>query len=318
MFPAARARWRLIKRSWKIVRNQKGGWPSLWTVSVWMLMLVFQVRCRLREFQDRSYLSTFKHVPTNFPNPTNSEALIDLAKTLYEEENARRESVDSKVTALLTITGFVFTLAVTFLAPRIVDLLLFPWTFLLVALLVMSLLLLLATVVLIREYHGINTLTQPGTQPRVLQNTANANYFYLLQEYDEATWRNSQVHSFLVDVYRAASRTFLGALFLTALAALSLIVTGYSAQSKLIEKISSDPALMQKLKGRDGSQGPSGPSGPPGIKGDVGPQGIKGDTGPVGPPGPPGPVGPQGTTPSSTPCRRCNKESGQPARLKHH
>jgi collagen triple helix repeat protein len=273
-----------------------------------MLMLVFQVSCRLREFQARSYLSAFKYDPTAFPNPTDSQALLDLAKTLYEEENARRESVDSKVTALLTITGFIFTLAVTFLAPRVVDLFFLPWVILLVVLLVLSLFLLLATVILIREYHGINTISQPGTKPPVLQNTANANYFYLLREYDEATWRNSQVHSFLVDVYRAASRTFLWALFLTAVAALAIIVTGHSTQSKLIEKISSDPALTQKLKGGDGPRGPQGPAGIQGIKGDPGPPGVKGD---VGPTGSPGPVGSPGPRASSTPCRQCNKEKGQ-------
>ena len=74
--------------------------------------------------------------------------------------------------ALLTITGIMFTLSVTFLVPSGLTILALP-----------LLVLLLITVLLISEYHGINVVSQPASTANVIQST-------------QATWRNSQMHSY--------------------------------------------------------------------------------------------------------------------------
>ena len=79
----------------------------------------------------------------------------------------------------------MFTLSVTFLVPSGLTILALP-----------LLVLLLITVLLISEYHGINVVSQPASTANVIQSTPNNNHYYLLLEYAEATWRNSQMHSY--------------------------------------------------------------------------------------------------------------------------
>ena len=182
--------------------------------------------------------------------------------------------------ALLTITGIMFTLSVTFLVPSGLTILALP-----------LLVLLLITVLLISEYHGINVVSQPASTANVIQSTPNNNHSYLLLEYAEATWRNSQMHSYLVDVYRATRRTFLGALIYATIAAVMVSFMAPKYESRLIAKIRTDARLVRLL---------TGPRGVPGNSG------VKGDRGAQGPMGPKGGCRSRGTTRTTWSCSFAN------------
>jgi hypothetical protein len=198
-----------------------------------------------------------------------------LAKDLYIQERNRRESLDKKVSWLLTLSGILIPLSVKLIITSSSQL---PRWFHFPALLLVTGSLLL-TAVLLLEYLAVGTFSQPIVDEPLLKANESERKCIVLNSYIDATRVNQDTNHYLVDLYRAARRMFsaaLTAVALLGLVAAALLTWGSTSQleDRLIQKLRSEPKLIDLLRG---PVGPVGPQGPRGQRGEVGPRGERGE-----------------------------------------
>ena len=239
---------------------------------VWILLRCCGITCSRAEVDRRSYFAPDTFQPLVLPPQISTDAAVDLAKTLYEEESRRARGVDEKAKTLLTATSVLFTL-VGGLTALIAG---HQTAHFRIAISIALALLFVTVVLLVSVYFGVNTFTRPALTSEMVAKLEHGHREALLQDYYRSIKENRAVHNFLVDSYRAARRSFLCALLVLGFAAIA-IEADSSSDDLLLQRLRIDPNFIEKLRGPKGDPGPTGP---PGKPGEIGPSGPPGSSAP--------------------------------------
>lgn len=178
---------------------------------IWIVVRLCGVPMGLYELVNRSYEPSL-----HYANPEDSKAdddvLLPLARQLFEDENARAAQLEEKVRTLLTISGILFPLAagLTVISDS-------------VGLGIVTILLSLATISIILEFFGVDTIRVPDFSSDLISAAVVDRKRLLMKDYLASAAHNNAVNNFKVDLYRVARRLFLVSLvFLATFAVLQL------------------------------------------------------------------------------------------------
>jgi Collagen triple helix repeat (20 copies) len=249
------------------------------------LRLVF-IDCNVEDVRRFSYDYRME-VAYDVRAPTKpSTSQLELAKSLYVEENGRSASVFDKAKTVLTLAGILFPviLAVTVQRPLLIQ----GWSLVLVC---FSLVVLVVNLFLLTVLLSVRTYSRPALDKDTLQDDEAAHQREILVSYWTAMERNAATNNFLVDVFKATQRYLLLALLLISIAWGISVAKHDDPKEHLVSEIRGDPALVRLLTGPSGPKVESGPAGPSGAQGPPGPEGSRGAAGPPGPKGFAGPAG---------------------------
>jgi hypothetical protein len=233
------------RKAWHIVA---GRGAEIVDGALYLMLRAAFITCTYGEVLDRAYAP---RPPPPLAHAPVTQKEIERARSLFEDGFRRRDTVASKVTALLTIAGVVIPLTVGLAAvvsePWLLGIALVPLTW--SALLLVSCL----GVERISTLSFVSSTGNPAEDERAL-----------VADYLTASSMNEGAVDFVVDVYRGALRSFVVA----SLALITVALLSFERQvdpiDALMSRISSDGALLASLRGPPGERGEKGPPSPPG------------------------------------------------------
>jgi hypothetical protein len=240
---------------------------------IWNLLLLGGIEATHKEVRDGRYNDG---KPINLPDSPKydgSKAMFDVAKAIYGESLDRKETLDKKVTSLMSLTGILLPLTITFFVYAS-DWAVVGWFFIIPFFIVTGLLLFCALLLL--EFLRLNRFSQPGMDEKLVESTEANREILIIRDYLKAASYNEDTNRYLADVYRAARRFFICALIISTAvgwiaAGTKTFLTERNPEKRLLKTLKDDPELVSLLRGTDGPPGQTGQQGPPGPRGDVGP-----------------------------------------------
>ena len=247
---------------------------------IWLLLRLGTVPIKFTEVRDCAYKKSTDFSKLTYDKGQGKNTLLSLAREIYLESRNRREVLDRKIGSIMTLTGLLLPLGVSYFLITS-DSAIIGWLSFLALVAITGLLLLCSSLLL--EYLGLNKFSQPLIDQNTVDLDEDQKTIEITKDYLTATTINENVNMYLADVFRAARHFFILALGVATIAGWS--TAAWKAfggqppvQKRLINVLNADPELVGLLRGPQGEAGPSGP---------VGPAGPQGNQGPAGPPAPP-------------------------------
>ncbi len=193
---------------------------------------------------------------------------VTLAKELFEESRSRISTVASKVGTLLTVTSIAVSGTLTSLS-----LIGFPSNLAFFAAFLVTIVVFISTGWFLFKFLAVGQISAPNIDQEFLDLTPEMTKAAYVRDLLAAADQNDLRNNFLVDIYRAGRRLCA----LSFACALGLVVFAVAdrigREDRVIQKLRSDPQLLNLLRG------PQGPPGTPGTAGSRGEKGERGDRG---------------------------------------
>jgi hypothetical protein len=205
-----------------------------------------------------------------------TEDAINLATLLHDESMKRIANLGSKVSTLLSTTGIAVSATLTSLS-----LIGFPSSASFYVAFVGTALVFIFTLWFLFAFLAVGTSAVPRLDQDFLDSNKDEKRAELVESFISATEQNDLRNNFLVDVYKSGRKLCALSLFGALLLVTMAVFSRSGREERLVQKLRSDPHLIDLLRGPSGPQGPQGPPGPRGEKGEKGVTGEKGDTGRV-------------------------------------
>lgn len=249
----------------------------------WAILRVFFIDCTSEEVRQRRYSHDVQEPLPGLLTLQGSDELLDLAKGIYGQTEKRKATIDDKCKTIMTVSSISLPL-ISAILPQLPSpaLGVVPLLFVFLA----AFLVLVQLNVGSSSYPSLDT-NLAGLEPEPQKKSLIASYLVSARFNDCCT-------DFNVDVFRAARRSLILGLFsLVAIAGFGglLGMSSQSDEARLVQRLRSEPDLIELLRGPRGEVGKTGLPGPKGNRGETGPLGPRGARGEPGPPGPKGEMG---------------------------
>lgn len=224
------------------------------------------------------------------------EAAMSDCEDLLESERERRQSVDARLTTVLGLASVAAAISIASQVWRGSDLRGSVEARIAGLVICYVVLQLLAAVFAAVRGLARRSYLQPGPED-LLPDAGESRIDFIrrkigscLRAYDDHATINSGKVEQMALAHRGIQNFLGGMLILIVLLTASsfLWTRKESLEEKVIQKLRSNPDLIELLRG------PRGLPGERGFPGSMGPRGLQGDPGPAGPPGPKGDLGPPG------------------------
>ena len=252
----------------------------------WAILRAFLIRCTREEVRQRRYVHEGQEQPPGILSLRGSDELLDLAKDIYGQTEKRKATIDDKCKTVMTVSSISLPL-ISAILPRLPS----P------ALGVIPLFFVFLAAFLVLVQLNVGSSSYPVLDAGLAGLETEPQKKRLIASYLASARFNDRCTDFNVDVFRAARRSLLLGLFSLVAVAASGGLLGNASQSdedRLIQRLRSEPDLIELLRGPKGVPGEVGPAGTRGDRGEAGPRGLRGKRGEAGPSGPKGEAGPPG------------------------
>src|SRR6266851_3458129 len=239
---------------------------------------LYGIECTFKDVQKRAY-SQAQHINLNLDAAKDLDTLLASSKDRYKDAIDRRAFVTDKAKTLITLNSALLAILGAFL-PKATE-----FDSLWVSLIFYGgVLLLLDALIVMWMYFDIKGETvldlEQGEDMLDKENLKKS----LINSYLRCQVDTNNITDFLADLYKTARFYFLfGFVVIFVIFSASYFFRSPSSEAeRVIERLRSEPKLIELLRDPRGEQGKQGEKGPQGGGGPEGPQGTSGEKGPKG------------------------------------
>lgn len=253
----------------------------------------YGIECTFADVTSRKY-SLRQHLNLHLDGVQALDTLLESAKDRFRDAIDRRAFVTDKAKTLITLNTALLAILAALL-PRAAD---FESLWIKIPVLA-GVLLLLNALVVMWIYFDIKEETYVDLEQAQAHLVDDDLKKSLINDYLACQVGTDNVTDLLADLYKTSRFFFLsGFLVVFGVCSIGYLLRSHRSEAeRIVERLRSEPKLIELLrgpKGDQGSQGPQGQAGPQGIKGTSGEKGAQGEKGPPGERGPKGEQGPRG------------------------
>lgn len=251
---------------------------------------LYGIECTFQDVATRAY-SQNKHANRTLDDAKDLDTLLASAKDRFKDALDRRSFVTDKAKTLIALNSALLAILGAFLPKATaLDSRWLSFSF------YGGVLLLLNALIIMWMYFDIKGETVMEFQQQEVGLDKDNLKKALINSY-LCQVGTDNVTDYLADLYKTARFFFLSGFVIVFV----IFSINYFSQSpsddseRIIEKLRSDPKLIELLRGPKGDSGSKGEVGPQGARGPQGIQGSQGERGPQGPPGERGQKGESGS-----------------------